>query len=157
MSKTKKILYAALAIIIIAQFFGPKKNLGDQTKVNAFFEETNPSEAVKLVLKESCFDCHSNYTEYPVYNSITPVNYYLAHHINEAKEHLNFSEWDSYSDKRKKRKIEEIGESVEEGWMPLNSYLWLHPHAKLKPEQVVAVNDWVTFMQVNYNMGQNPQ
>lgn len=157
MSKTKKILYAILAIVIIAQFFGPKKNQGDKSKVDAFYAETNPPEAVKITLSESCFDCHSDYTEYPAYNHITPVNYYLASHINEAKEHLNFSEWDTYSKKKKLKKIEHVAKSVKEGWMPMDSYAWMHPRANLTNDQVAAVLDWTKRMEVKYSMGPQPE
>ena len=61
------------------------------TSTIAFIAETNPSEEVLKVLKESCFDCHSNKTNYPWYNNITPVNFWLAAHVKDGKKHLNFS------------------------------------------------------------------
>jgi len=60
----KKILVFLLAIFIIAQFFGPDKNKGEVASINAFMEETNPPDEVVLVLKQACFDCHSDFTRY---------------------------------------------------------------------------------------------
>src|SRR5690606_41618258 len=54
-----------------------------------------------------CYDCHSNYTRYPWYSSITPVNYWLADHVKEGTEHLNLSKWSDYSVKKKDHKRSE--------------------------------------------------
>jgi hypothetical protein len=61
----KKILIVLLIALVIAQFFGPEKNEGDIASINAFMNETNPPEHVKVILKEACFDCHSDVTRYP--------------------------------------------------------------------------------------------
>ena len=107
MKLLKKILLGLLVVFIIAQFFGPEKNEGAIASVDAFFSETNPPENVKVILKEACFDCHSNFTRYPWYNKITPVNYWLADHVRHGKGDLNFSEWDTYKLKRKDHKMED--------------------------------------------------
>ena len=43
--------------------------------------------------------------------------------------------------------MEEVAESVTEGWMPLNSYLWIHTNAKLSEADAKAVADWAKAMQ----------
>lgn len=93
MKIVKKVLLFLLVAFVIGQFFGPDKNEGDLASVDAFLAETNPPEDVKLILKETCYDCHSDVTRYPWYNNITPVNFWLAHHVEEGKEELNFSNW----------------------------------------------------------------
>ena len=62
--------------------------------------------------------------------------------IEEGREHLNFSEWGKYTERRKKHKLEECWEEVEENKMPLNSYLWVHGEAKLSEEQASLLIDW---------------
>lgn len=150
----KKILKSVgivlLVALVIAQFFGPEKNEGDLASVNAFLEDTKPSDEVKLILRSSCFDCHSDHTRYPWYNSITPVNYWLADHIEEGKEHFNLSKWMDYSDKRKDHKLEELIEEVEVKEMPLPSYTWTHGEADLTPEQIEAVISWAKEVRVKY-------
>ena len=71
----KKILVALLIVFIIMQFFGPDKNEGDMASIDAFIADTNPPDDVHNILKNTCFDCHSDVTRYPWYNKITPVNY----------------------------------------------------------------------------------
>lgn len=138
----KKILLLLLIVFIIAQFFGPKKNNGDLTSVEPFLTETNPPEDVKLILKEGCFDCHSNHTKYPWYNSITPVNYWLAEHVKDGSKHFNVSDWPDSSLKKKDHKFDELIEMVENKEMPLPSYTWTHSEAKLTDDQRKSVIDW---------------
>ena len=110
----KKILLALLVLLVVAQFFGPEKNQGDLSSVEPFLTETNPPEDVKQILKETCYDCHSDVTHYPWYNNITPVNYWLAAHVKDGKKHFNMSNWEGNSLKRKDHKFEELIEMVED-------------------------------------------
>jgi hypothetical protein len=73
----------------------------------------------------ACFDCHSNESQRQWY-LLAPVSWLVARDVAEAREHLNFSEWD-----REQRKAEDAAEEVEEGDMPLRSYLLVHPDARL--------------------------
>lgn len=146
----KKVGLVLLLILIIAQFFGPEKNDGDLQSVDAFIAETNPPTDVLEIMKTTCFDCHSSKTVYPWYNKITPVNYWLAEHIEDGKKHLDFSNWSAYSLKKKEHKMDELYEEVEEGEMPLNSYTWTHAEANLTQEQINAVVTWAKKVQADY-------
>lgn len=146
----KKLLLVLLLIFVVAQFFGPEKNEGDLVSLNAFYEETNPSDNVKLILKEACLDCHSNITRYPWYSKITPVNYWMAEHVNNGKRHFNVSNWDTLSVKRKDHKFEELIEMVEDKEMPLESYTWGHPEAKLTDTQIKDLIDWAKQVRQSY-------
>nr|WP_321244113.1 heme-binding domain-containing protein [uncultured Psychroserpens sp.] len=146
----KKILVALLVVLIIMQFFGPERNEGDSTTVDTFIAETNPSRVVKSILENTCYDCHSDVTTYPWYNKITPVNYWLADHIEEGKEHFNLSAWDSYSVKRKEHKMHELIEEVEEKKMPLESYTYTHGDANLTDDQIAAVVAWGKEVRAKY-------
>lgn len=148
----KKIIGFLLILLVIAQFFQPEKNQGEITAVEAFIKETKPNDQVHKILKTACFDCHSNSTRYPWYSSITPVNYWLADHVNHGKEELNFSEWATYSLKRKEHKMEEVWEEVEKEKMPLDSYTWTHADARLTKEEVEQVINWAKSVQSDYKM-----
>ncbi|WP_338730952.1 heme-binding domain-containing protein [Mangrovimonas cancribranchiae] len=153
----KKILFLLLAVFVIAQFFGPEKNDGDLVTLEPFLAETNPPEDVKLILKETCFDCHSSVTRYPWYSKITPVNYWLNGHIEHGKEELDFSKWESYSAKKKAHKLEEVAELVEKKEMPLESYTWVHKEAKLSDAQIDAVVAWVNKVKFKYSLEPRPE
>ena len=146
----KKIGWVLLIALIIAQFFGPERNEGDSKSMTAFLAETNPPKDVKVTLESACFDCHSNVTRYPWYNSITPVNYWLAGHVKDGKKHFNVSDWENYSVKKKDHKLDELIEEVEEKHMPLNSYTWTHGDANLSDEQISAMVSWAKGVRAQY-------
>jgi hypothetical protein len=146
----KKLGLVVLAALLVAQFFRPDKNAGERSSVDAFLEETQPPEEVSSILKSSCFDCHSDFTRYPWYNSITPVNYWLNDHIQHGKSDFNVSKWSEYSQKKKNHKLEELAEEVEEGHMPLPSYTWTHRDAVLTKDQIDAVVAWVEKTRMKY-------
>jgi hypothetical protein len=153
----KRIALLLLVVFIIAQFFGPEKNDGDLATVEAFIADTNPPEDVQLILKNACFDCHSDHTRYPWYSNITPVNYWMADHVRHGKGDFNVSKWNDYSDKKKDHKLEELAEEVGEGHMPLPSYTWTHSDAKLSKEQIEAIEEWVKMARIKYAFLKDPQ
>ena len=153
----KKIAIVLLVALVIAQFFGPEKNEGDITAVDTFLAETNPPENVRKILSESCFDCHSNSTKYPWYDNITPVNYWLNDHVKDGKKHLNFSDWSTYSLKKKEHKMDELYEEVEKGEMPLDSYTWTHSEANLTQEEIAEMVAWGKSVQADYKQQMNAQ
>lgn len=143
MSSTgKKIAWALLIVFLGMQFIRPGRNESTGDHLETFFDETQPPEPVAGLLKTSCFDCHSDHTEYPWYAAVAPVSYWLADHIEDGKGHLNFSAWASYDAGEKDHKLEEVIETVEEAEMPLPSYTWTHADARLSDEQRQAVIEW---------------
>ncbi|PNW26745.1 heme-binding domain-containing protein [Formosa algae] len=157
MKSLKKILMLLLVVFVIAQFFGPEQNTGDLVSVQPFLEETNPPERVAAILEEGCYDCHSSYTRYPWYNKITPVNYWMAEHVNDGKKHLDFSKWNSYSIKKKDHKFEELIELVEAKEMPLESYTLIHTNAKLSDADIVSVKEWAEHVRIKFTLMPQPE
>lgn len=130
------------------QFIRPDKNEGGYDSVAFFEKETQPTAQLKRILKENCYDCHSNQTEYPWYSEIAPVSYWIAHHVDEGKEHFNVSDWEQYNAKKKDHKLEEFVEEVEEGEMPLTSYTLMH--GSLNEEDQKILLDWVKNLRAKY-------
>ena len=146
----KKTLVVLLVVFVIMQFFGPEKNESDMVPATDFITMENPPENIKVVLKNACYDCHSNNTRYPWYNSITPINYWMADHVEHGSKHLDFSDWGNYSPKKKDHKLDECIEMVEDKEMPLNSYTWTHGDAKLTDAQIKEMNDWFAVLRLKY-------
>ena len=96
----KKGITVLLIVVVLIQFIRPEKN-DSKEGLNDISTVMNIPDEVKSIIKTSCADCHSNYTKYPWYSEIAPVSWYLAQHVNEGKEHLNFSEWTSYNKDQK--------------------------------------------------------
>lgn len=100
-----------------------------------FISLTSANTEIAGMLKTACYDCHSNQPTYPWYTNIAPVSWWIKHHINEGSEHLNFSIWGTYKEKRKNHKLDECVEMIEEGEMPMSSYTIMHGEAKLTDAQ----------------------
>lgn len=98
--------------------------------------------AVHSILVRSCFDCHSNETQWPWYSKVAPVSWLVAKDVREARKKLNFSTWDQYNARRAAHKIREIREELEEGAMPLPNYLRMHPLARLSEGEVATLEEW---------------
>ncbi|MBS1586102.1 MAG: heme-binding domain-containing protein [Bacteroidetes bacterium] len=137
----KKIILFLLAVFIIIQFIRPAKNLAARGPQH--IEAIYPMpDNVKQIMRVACYDCHSDSTRYPWYNRVQPVAWWLNHHVDEAKGELNFSQFGTYSKQKQVKKLQKVKSSVTKGWMPLDSYLWIHKDAKLSPEQAKAIADW---------------
>lgn len=138
----KKILIGFVSIIVIIQFFRPERNDGSVSSPNDITVATAMSPEVKEILETSCFDCHSDRTNYPWYTNIQPVGWFLANHVTDGKQEVNFSQFNTYSIRRKVKKFHEISEQLEKGEMPLDSYLWIHRDAVLNDGQKNILMDW---------------
>ena len=142
----KKIL-KILAIVIVAalvviQFFRIDKSAPMVVQAETIEASVAVPPDISLILGRSCNDCHSNTTIFPWYSNIQPVAWFLKDHIDDGRRQLNFSIFNTYTAKRKAKKLEEICEQVESKEMPLPSYLWIHGDSALKDGEAKALCDW---------------
>lgn len=131
----KKILVSLVAILVLIQLVRIDKTNPTYTLKNDFIEIVNPDADIAAIIKSACYDCHSNQSKYPWYSNVAPVSWLVKNHINEGREHFNFSEWGSYSAEDRKDILKECAEEVEAGVMPMKAYVLLHAEAKLSSEQ----------------------
>ena len=133
----KKILIAVVIIFVGIQFIPVERTNPPVT------QDINPPENVSLILKTSCYDCHSNETVWPWYSYVAPVSFLVAGDVHNGRKHLNFSEWDKYDAKRRNKKMDGILELVEKGIMPLSKYTLIHSEAKMNPQKIRIIKEWV--------------
>jgi len=138
----KKVVLVLLVLFVAAQFVRPAKNLSTAESPNDLAVKHAVPAEVKNLLVRACYDCHSNRTHYPWYAEVQPVGWWLAQHVKDGKEHLNFSEFGTYSVKRSVSKLEQISDEVSQHAMPLPSYTWGHPEARLTSAEVKQLTDW---------------
>lgn len=145
-SRLKKIVLLVVAVMVIAfiviQFWRI-----DTTPIPIVQAETIQAGItvppdVDMVLTRSCGDCHSNQTVYPWYSQVQPVAWWLSDHIAEGRRELNFSTFNTYPARKKKKKLEEICEQIKQGEMPLPSYTWVHRNAILTASEKDAICSW---------------
>lgn len=143
----RKILRIIIIIFIVGfiviQFVQPQKNQGQITNSDILSVHRVP-ENVATILKESCFDCHSDKTRYLWYHKIAPVSWMINDHIKEGKHELNFSKWSELDIFEKITTLEEISQESSRKTMPLKSYLIMHPKANLSDEQIKTIENWTT-------------
>lgn len=135
MMKKKYILPALGILLVLIQFIRIDKTNPPIEMDKDFLAMTNPPESVKVKIKQACYDCHSNATQYPWYANIAPVSWWIKGHIDNGRKHLNFSTWAEYDKDKQDHKVEENIEMLENQWMPLSSYTWLHPEAKMTDKE----------------------
>lgn len=142
MSLAKKILLAVGIVLIIIQFIQPAHNTSVQILATDISKTVSISDSVKALLIITCYDCHSNNTNYPWYSNIQPMGWLMAYHIKKAKNQLNFSEFGSYSQRRQLSKLDGIANSIKDDIMPLNSYKLMHKSAQLNNEEKSLLINW---------------
>ncbi|MBP6432524.1 MAG: heme-binding domain-containing protein [Ferruginibacter sp.] len=140
----KRLFQILLLAFIVIQFIRPAKNKSEGVSANDITTKYAVPQDVVTVLKTSCYDCHSNNTNYPWYANIQPIAWWLDDHIKEGKRELNFSEFAAYRIGRQYRKLEELNEEVKENKMPLESYTIIHKDAILSEQQKLLLANWVT-------------
>ncbi len=139
----KKIFWALLAVLAIAQFVQPSfKNPPVEPSQTLETVAAPPAEALSI-LKKACFDCHSNETTWPFYAKISPVSWWIAGHVNEGREHLNFSEFGKLAPADRSEALGEAAEAVRDGEMPMRSYTIAHPKAVLSASEKTVLLAWL--------------
>ena len=140
----RKILLVFLIVFIIIQFIPRNINKSQQILPTDFTRVYSVPNNVQSILRQACYDCHSNNTHYLWYSNIQPFRFWLDKHIWEGKEELNFSNYGSYSQKRQQNKLKSMEESLKKGTMPLRSYKLMHQEARLTDAQKQIVVGWIS-------------
>lgn len=136
MKLLKKILLALALMLVLIQVIRPA-HLNPPVVAPLVAPED-----VMAILKQSCFDCHSNETRWPWYSHIAPVSWLVSNDVEEGREHLNFSEWGTLDDKARRELGEEIIEEISEGEMPLWFYTPLHSGSKVDGRKLATLRTW---------------
>ena len=109
-------------------------------------KQLKASKEVMDILNRSCADCHSNYAKYPWYDRIAPVKWFVQAHVKNGRKVFNMDIWNSYDSEKKIKILEKIPDVLKIR-MPLPSYLWLHPEAKLSTKDKEILKKWAKDLQ----------
>ena len=139
MKRALRVVLLLLAgVFVVIQFFQPDRS---NPPVRA---EISAPPAVKAVLRRACYDCHSQETVWPWYSYVNPMGWLVGGHVQEGRAHLNFSQWESLNAQKRYHMKQEILEVLEDGSMPLPSYLLLHGDAELTAEDRGVLKRWIS-------------
>ncbi|UCG61451.1 MAG: heme-binding domain-containing protein [Candidatus Zixiibacteriota bacterium] len=99
---------------------------------------------IKHIFEHSCFDCHTDATDYPWYHKLPLVKGMIDDHIAEGREHLDMSNDFPFSGEGNVLELlEEIKEEIEDEEMPLRSYRLLHWGTLIDGKQRDSVFQWI--------------
>jgi hypothetical protein len=144
MKAYRKIGILLLSILVVIQFIQPTKNISATLGQSDIGDVYAVPQDLHEMLMKKCYDCHSNNTRYPWYFNIQPIGWWLAAHVHDGKEHLNFSEFKNYTPEKARHKLDELLEVVEDRSMPLKAYTMFHKDTELTTEDEAAMKAWLT-------------
>jgi hypothetical protein len=104
-------------------------------------KEIKVTPEMMAIFKRSCYDCHSDEVKIPWYASIAPASFFIKGHVDLGRQWLNFSIWETYTEKEKDKKLKGIFRTVYKA-MPLESYISIHKDAKLTQDEIRLIRDW---------------
>jgi hypothetical protein len=90
---------------------------------------------VAVILKNSCYDCHSDETKYPWYSNVAPVSWFMANHIHDGRKAINFSNWENIDTDVRIARLKRAKHLVHISLMPLSGYEMMHKKANLTASQ----------------------
>lgn len=118
-------------------YINPPVNEGE----DLFAVEEAPAHVEKLI-RDACYDCHSNESKYPWYTQIAPVSWWVQDHIDHGRDELNYSKWGTFDHDRKRKKNDQSMDLLEKGDMPLYNYVWMHSEADLSEADKAELIAW---------------
>ena len=113
LSRARIIALSVIGVFIILQLIPV-----NQTNPAVVQSAEMPDE-VASIMRESCFDCHSNETRWPWYSKIAPGSFLITRDVNEGRKHLNLSDFSNMDAYDSSDVADEIVEVLEEGRMPI--------------------------------------
>jgi Haem-binding domain len=123
----KRVLLA-VAIVFVAIQFVPYGWWHDNPPV--VDDAPWPDAAAASVARSSCYACHSNETDWPLYSYVAPMSWLVRNDVESGRDEFNFSDWD-----RSEGDADKAVEVIQEGSMPPDRYTLAHRDASLSAEE----------------------
>jgi hypothetical protein len=140
MIKRTVIRLAAVALVVFLALQFVRPNIGNPP-VTA---DLQVPPDVKQILRNSCYNCHSNETKLAWFDQIVPAYWIVANDVKEARMRVNFSEIGSHPVGEQKATLYEAVHMIHFGAMPLPSYLRVHPDAMVTPAQLAVLRAYLS-------------
>ena len=152
-----KILIGLVAAAVIAlggsliHPFGTTETLGNHATV---LSEAQIDPETLALFERACQNCHSERTEWPWYSHVAPMSWLIARDVQQARSHMNLSRWQEYSSEERLGLLSEIGSAVRNHEMPKQTYLLLHPEARLTDKERQQIYEWTRTERSRLRMSQ---
>ena len=129
------ILFSFIGVLVVIQFVPSGMPDNQLVKGAGLFEVVDIPSETKIILRASCYDCHSQEVVFPWNANVAPVSWLVARDIKFGRKNLDFSHWGNMSKRDRLKALGDISEDVEKGNMPMPIYIIMHPEAELSLEQ----------------------
>ena len=96
----------------------------------------------RAILITKCADCHSTQTHSPIYGHFAPISWLMERDILEDREHMNLSQWDTYSADQQQTLAAKIVQETKLHNMPLLQYRMIHWDARITNADVRVFSEW---------------
>jgi hypothetical protein len=106
----------------------------DHTNPATTSEPVWDSPQSRQLVKDSCFQCHSNETAWPWYSNVAPASWLVSIDVANGRSRFNFSEWNT-----RPGELDEMIGSIQEGEMPPIQFWIFHPGARLNAQSKQAL------------------
>jgi cytochrome c551/c552 len=127
-------MVAAGAALILIGFIAIQFIPVSRTNPPVVSEPQWDSPATKALVRQACYDCHSNETVWPWYSYVAPMSWLVAHDVSEGRRHMNFSQWNPGD-----LSGDQLAQAIKEDRMPPWNYRLLHPGANLSDSDKAAL------------------
>jgi hypothetical protein len=98
---------------------------------------------IRQIVDKGCYSCHSDERRLAWFDEIVPAYWLVRHDILTAREHLNFSTIGSKPAAAQRGTLFEAVNFIQLGAMPLPQFRRLHPEAKITPEDLKTLKDYL--------------
>ena len=111
----------------------------NRTNPSVVSEPNWSNSQARALVKEHCFQCHSNETNWTWYANIAPGSWLIAMDVIEGRKKFNFSDWNNNPGE-----LDEMIETIQRGDMPPIQYWIFHPGSRLNDQQKQELIDALT-------------
>ena len=102
---------------------------------------TWPNAQSERIARVSCYSCHSNKTDWPLYSYIAPMSWFVRRDVERGRHKLNFSNWAN-----DQGEADDAIETIQKGTMPPRRYTLLHRDARLSHDDATRLIDALAAM-----------
>jgi len=146
MTKLLKLLLAVVCAFMLAIALSFMHPFGNPREVDAssghLLAGAQIPEPIRKLVERKCGDCHSDAVRWPFYSRVAPVSWLLERDVLEAREHMNLSRWNTYSNQEKSDLLSRLAAKARSGEMPPARYTAIHGDSKLLTEERDSLYDW---------------
>ena len=146
MTKFAKILLAGVCAVMLPIALSFMHPFGNPRAVNASSDHllagAQIPEPLRELVEHKCGNCHSEAVDWPFYSRVAPVSWLLEHDVLEAREHMNLSRWETYSNQEKSDLLSRLAAKTRSGEMPPARYTAIHGDSKLLSKERDLLYAW---------------